>query len=192
MKVKNWYRIVLIGIVFSLGALLWKEAAAQGGRTIEERLAYLEAKLSELEGRLSRLEGPRAEREPKRARAPKNPISITILNKTFVRPDPATGNDGRIDFIFDFSSNLQKDIAFFRGILVVEDPHDTKLLESELSIEDTIKSGVLLGWRGSISLGYDPSLDTHHTLATIDKGQLRARIVLKDVVYTDGTRETFE
>jgi len=192
MKGRSWGKITLIGIVSILSVLLLKEAVAQEGRTLEERLATLEAKVTELEERLSRLEGPVAREEPKRVRVSKSPISITLHSKSFTQADPIAGNvNGRIDFIFDITSHLPKDIGAFKGVLVLIDNYDQKLLESDLIVEDTIKSGILLGWRGSISMSYDPSLDTHHKLATIDKKHLRTKIILKEVTYTDGTRETF-
>ena len=57
MKGRSWGKIMLIGIVCILSVPLLKEAVAQEGRTLEERLATLEAKVTELEERLSRLVG---------------------------------------------------------------------------------------------------------------------------------------
>jgi len=192
MQGRSWNKIMLIVIVCILSVPLLKEAVAQEGRTLEERLATLEAKVTELERRLSRLEGPVAREEPKRVRVSKSPISLTLLSKSFIKADPMAGNaNDRIDFIFDLTSHLPKDIGAFKGVLVLKDNYDQKLLESELIVEDTIKAGVLLGWRGSISMDYDSSLDTHRMLLAIDKNNLRTKLVLKEVTYTDGTREAF-
>lgn len=191
MKGKSRCKIILATTVFIVGALLLAQAAAQNERTLEERIAALEAKVTELAERLSRLEGPVIREEPKRVSAPLSPISMTLVSKSFVKADSTAGDvSDRINFLFDLTSHLPKDIQGFTGVLVLKDPHDQELLEVELVVEDAVKAkSVFGGWQASID--YDSSLDTHRRLITIDQDDLRVELVVKEVIYADGTRKTF-
>ncbi len=191
MKGRSWYRIMLMGAVSIFCLPLLAQVAAQEGEALDERLA-IEVELIEIKERLSGIEEPVVIEEPERSRDSKSPIFITLVSKNFIEADPIAGDlSDRIDFIFDITNNLTKDVEAFNGVLVLKDLYDQKLLESELIIEDTIKAGVLLGWRGSISLDYDSSLDTHRRLLIIDENQLKVELILKEVIYPDGTREFF-
>ncbi len=191
MKGRSWYKIMLIAAASIVSVLLLKEVAAQKEITLEEGVATLEAKVTELEERLSKPEGPVVRKEPKRVSGSKSLISIMLVSKSFLKADPMAGDvSDRIDFIFDFISHLKKDVQAFNGALVLKDLHDQELLEVELIVEDAVKAeSIFGGWRASID--YDPSLDTHHILRTIDKNDLRVELTLKEVIYTDGTREAF-
>jgi hypothetical protein len=191
MKGKSWGKIMLATAVLIVGVLLLAQAAAQKERTLVERVAALEAKVTELAERLSRLEGPVAREESKRVSAPHSPISMALVSKSLVKADSTAGDvSDRINFLFDLTSHLPKDIQGFIGVLVLKDPHNQELLEVELVVDDAVKAkSVFGGWQASID--YDPSLDTHRRLITIDQDDLRVELVVKEVLYADGTRETF-
>ena len=94
--------------------------------SLENQVSFLEAKIKELELRLSRIENPVTNATPatltKSASVSNKQISITILNKNFHQADYSAGDAGdRIDFIFQFTNHLRKDIRAFTGIIVFKD-----------------------------------------------------------------------
>ncbi|UCD85877.1 MAG: hypothetical protein JSU92_06685 [Deltaproteobacteria bacterium] len=179
----------IIIIAFSIICVLpLAQAAAQEEWT--ESVTTLEEVLIESGEQPFNLMNPSAREEPEPAEVLKSPISITLVSKSLLVGNPMEGNvSDQIDFIFDFTSYLQKDIEAFRGVLVLKDPVGQELLEVELIVDDAIKAGRILGWRGSVD--YDPSLDTHRRLLTTDKNDLKVELALQEVTYTDGSNEVF-
>src|SRR5262245_51111680 len=94
--------------------------------SLESRVSLLEAKIKELELRLSQVENPTAtvipSVPPKSANVQDKRISITLLNKNFHQADYNVGDSGdRIDFSFQFTNHLSKDIRAFTGEVVFKD-----------------------------------------------------------------------
>ncbi len=162
--------------------------------SLENRVGFLEAKVKELELRLSRIENPAAiatpGAPPESINVPNKQISVTLLNKNFHEADYSAGDSGdRIDFSFQFTNHLTKDIRAFTGAVVFKDLFERIILRMGITDERGIRSGGTSQWKGGME--YNQFTEEHNRLLNIEKNDLIAEFLLKQVIYADGTREAF-
>lgn len=162
--------------------------------SLENRVDSLEAKVKELELRLSRIENPAAiatsSAPPESINASNKQISVILLSKNFHQADYDAGDSGdRIDFIFQFTNHLGKDIRAFTGVVVFKDLFERIILRLGITDESSIRSGGVSQWKGGME--YNQFVDEHNRLLNIGKNDLLVEFLLKQVIYTDGTRATF-
>ena len=173
---------------------------AQETKSIEERVSFLESKLQDLENRLLALEEPQensAEPQsvalnitPEKTENKKSLISVTLARKTFHKGDYRAGDVGdRIDFNLLFRSDLPKDVRAFKGAVVIKDLFDVEIMRITLTQEAGIRAGGTSEWSGGIK--YNQFLPPHQRLLTVDTKDAIASFDLENVIYTDGTRESF-
>lgn len=160
---------------------------------LENRVDFLETKIKELELRLSRIEQPAtkvatAPRQSGNAQSKK--ISINLLDKKFHKADFNAGDSGdRINFAFEFTNHLEKDIRAFTGVVIFKDLFERAILKMGMTDEQGIRSNVTNQWRGGIE--YNQFKDEHNRLLSIEKNDLITEFILEKVIYVDGTRESF-
>lgn len=167
---------------------------SQQPTSLEDRVSFLEAKVKELELRLSRIERPAVtatpSAPPESLNAPNKQISITLLNKNFHQADYSAGDSGdRIDFIFQFTNHLKKDIRAFTGGVVFKDLFERIILRMVITEEGGIRSGGTSQWRGGME--FNQFEEAHKRLLNVGNNDLIVEFLLKQVIYTDGTREAF-
>lgn len=168
---------------------------AQGSKSIEERVSFLENRLRDLESRLSALEGPRQNDAKAQQIAPstaaekkeskKSPISVTLLSKKFEAGDVGD----RIGFVLLFKSGLEKDVRAFKGTLAIRDLFDQDLMRVSLTQETGISAGGTSEWKGGIE--YNQYSAPHQRLLAIDIKDTSVFFNLEQIIYTDGARESF-
>lgn len=163
-------------------------------RSLENRVSLLEAKVRELELRLSRIENPAAtatpSAPPESISPPNKQMSITLLNKNFHQADYSAGDSGdRIDFVFQFTNHLGKDIRAFTGVVIFKDLFERIILRMGITDERGIRSGGTSQWKGGME--YNQFEEQSTRLLKIEKNDLIVEFLLKQVIYSDGTREGF-
>ena len=162
--------------------------------SLENRVSFLEDKIKELELRLSRLEDPVAainpNMPPQSSSVPNKHLSITLLNKNFHQAEYGIGDSGdRIDFTFQFTNHLGKDIHAFTGIVLFKDLFERVILRMGLTDESGLRSGGTNHWKGGVE--YNQFREEHNRLLNIGKNDLIVEFLLERVIYTDGMREAF-
>lgn len=88
------------------------------------------------------------------------------------------------------SNQLSRSIRAVNGVLTFMDLFDQEIMATDLTIEERVEAGGFAEWDGT--LRYNQFLADHSRLASIAAEDVRIRFDLAAVVYTDGTRETFE
>src|SRR6266508_63251 len=138
--------------------------------SLENRVGFLEAKVKELELRLSRIENrattatPRT--PPESVNVLNKQIFITLLNKNFHKADYSAGDSGdRIDFSFQLTNHLEKDIRAFTGVVVFKDLFERVILRMGITDERGIRSGGTSQWKGGME--YNQFEEEHNRLLNI-------------------------
>jgi len=162
--------------------------------SLENRVSLLEAKVKELELKLSRIANlattATPSTPPESINVPNKQISITLINKNFHQADYSAGDSGdRIDFILQFTNHLSKDIRAFTGFVIFKDLFERIILRMGITDERGIRSGVTSQWKGG--MGYNQFEEQSTRLLNTGKNDLIVEFLLKQVIYTDGTREAF-
>ncbi len=160
---------------------------------LENRVDFLEAKIKELELRLSRIEqsATKVLTAPRQSvNVQNNKISINLLDKKFHTADYNAGDSGdRIDFAFEFTNHLEKDVRAFNGSVIFKDLFERSILKMGMTDERGIRSNATSQWIGGIK--YNQFKDEHNRLLSVEKNDLITEFILEKVIYVDGTRESF-
>lgn len=167
---------------------------SQQTTSLENRIGFLEAKVKELELRLSQIENQASTLSPSSLPAsthvPNKSISITLLSKNFHPANYNAGDAGdRIDFTFQFTNHLKKDIRAFMGVIVFKDLFEKIILKMGFTDESGIRANSPSEWKGGME--YNQFTDEHRRLLNVAKNDLIVEFVLNQVIYADGTREAF-
>jgi hypothetical protein len=160
-------------------------------RILAERINKLELRVTELEQLVSHTSSSPSSKESTSKIEPPIMISAEILQKSFHAADYSLGDAGdRIDFAFRFKNHFPKDVRAFEGLMVFRDLFNKVILQINLTNEETVLSGKTVEWRGGIE--YNQFMPEHQRLSSINIKDLSIDFVLRNVIFTDGTRESFE
>lgn len=178
---------ILILIVSFMVAI---HAMAQS--TVEERLTALERKVAELESQLNSLTQPAPGIQvPLRTNIAHDPITLQLMRKSYV---PSDFNNGRyedqITLEFALTNNLTKPVRAFTGIVIFQDLFERDIMHVNLTVEKTVAPGENVTWSGGIE--YNQFINEHQRLRSISQQDLVVKFQITSVIYTDGTRESFE
>lgn len=161
---------------------------------LENRVSFLENRIKELELRLARIENPATalapSTPPQPTNVPNKQISVTLLTKNFHQADYDAGDAGdRIDFTFQFTSHLTKDIRAFTGAVIFRDLFERVILRLGITDEHGIRSGGTCQWKGGME--YNQFVEEHTRLLNTGKNDLIVEFLLEQAIYADGTRGIF-
>jgi hypothetical protein len=127
---------------------------------------------------------------PSATPAPPREIAIVALKKGFHEADYLAGDAGdTITTEITFANHLGKDVRAFKGYITFSDLFGEQIMKVTLNISEPIKAGKTLKWPGEIQ--YNQFLDYHRKLKEISGEDLQYKFTLTDVIYADGTRESF-
>ena len=172
----------------------------QQSRSLEERVSFLEAEVRTLKDRLSKLEEPKQESlssqvvqpglPPTKIESKPSPISVRLISKTFHKGNFRMGDAGnRIDFTFLFQSHLEKDVRAFKGAVIIKDLFDQDILRVTLTHETGLQANGTTTWQGGIK--YNQFMATHQRLLTVEQNDIAVSFACENILYTDGSRESF-
>lgn len=118
-------------------------------------------------------------------------ITIELVKKNYHEANYDEGDSGdRIDFIFRFTNHFPKDIRAFTGVVILRDLFDRDILRIKLTNEETVQSQKSVDWKGGIE--YNQFMSEHQRLFSIAQNDLSVGFVLQHIIYTDGSKQSFD
>jgi hypothetical protein len=168
--------------------------------SVAARLKFLEDQFCDMESRLAALEGQK-QNSPENNQLPvvqapiandekTSSISVSLIRKSFHKANIMAGDAGdRIDFALNFKSNIDKDLRAFKGAIVIKDLFDEVVLRVTLMQETGLAAGGTSLWEGGIQ--YNQFLPNHQRLLGLDTNDAGVSFEVENLIYSDGTRESF-
>jgi len=119
-----------------------------------------------------------------------SPIGINLLNKSYHKADIMAGDSGdRIDFTLELTNRIDKDMDAFTGAIFFTDIFDRQILKLNFTYDNPLASGETNTWKGGME--YNRFVDSHRKLRSTDSEKISVDLLVKEVIYSDGTRKTF-
>lgn len=162
------------------GMTLGKAIEAQ--RQFKAEAALEEAKQQALQVKLQ------AEREA--ALKPlREAVTVTLVSKK-IEPEYMYGTlmDEKLEVVFGYQNNTNKDIAGVKGHISVRDLFGDEISGFMVSNDDTIKAGQSVTWTGSRSVKYSFSDNKDRKLAELSDDKYKLVWEPRMVVFTDRTK----
>lgn len=113
------------------------------------------------------------------------PLSISLLKKSL----KTVGYRDVITFDLEIKNNLDKDVKAFMGTVTFYDLFDREIMPVTITYEDGVTAGATAKWEGSID--YNQFMDTHQRLAAIEFENVSVTSEIEQVIFTDGTKESY-
>jgi hypothetical protein len=130
---------------------------------------------------------------PSQASKPKHdpePVEISLATKGFKARNPSANDyDDDITLVLSMKNVSDRDIRAFDGILDFTDLLDNEIMGISLAVNDTIKAGAILTWKGGIK--YNQFIDQHQRLRTAQQENIRVRFSTKKVLFSDGNTKEY-
>jgi len=114
-----------------------------------------------------------------------------VVSAAFIRKDFTEGEygQGTIDIVLDFKNDSQEDIRAFDGVLHFTDLLGNEIIDSNVAVNDPVKSGKILSWIGGIK--YNKFIDRHNSFRFAEEGNIKLSFELKKVLYADGRLQEY-
>lgn len=123
--------------------------------------------------------------EPKAAPR-ESPITLRLVSKGFY--EGKYGQD-EITTAFEFANRTAADIRAFDGKIVVTDLLGNEIMQIGIAINELVKQGQTLEWKGSID--YNQFKSSHQRFRSEPQENLKVSFVVEKVLYSDGRLEEF-
>ena len=115
-------------------------------------------------------------------------FDVTLIKKGFRDFDVDIGSKA-ITFSIEFTNTLGKDIRAFDGMLVIADILDNPIKKLNLAYTEPVDANETGLWEGEMR--YNQFMDSDRQLRSKNADDLKASILLRKVLYDDGTKEEF-
>ena len=115
-------------------------------------------------------------------------MPVKIIRKNYREFDSGIGNDA-VTFALDIGNVFDKDIRAFNGTVVFTDILDNEIKKLNLAYKHGIKSHSSSVWDGEMS--YNQFIESDRKLKNIELRNLKVSIILKKVLFTDGSSEEY-
>jgi hypothetical protein len=117
-------------------------------------------------------------------------LQITLVSKGFKSRNIQAGDfEDDITIQIAITNVLDKDIRAFDGVLTFTDLLDNKILSSKIAINESLKAGAALNWKGSIK--YNQFEDEHQRLRNEPQTNLKIRFATRKILFADGTTKEY-
>jgi hypothetical protein len=130
---------------------------------------------------------------PSQAAKPKHdpePVEISLATKGFKASNPSAGDfEDDITLVLSINNVSDRDIRAFDGILDFTDLLDNEIMKISLAVNDPIKAGAILTWKGGIK--YNQFIEQHQRLRAAQQDNIRVRFSTKKVLFSDGHTEEY-
>jgi Protein of unknown function (DUF2939)/GYF domain 2 len=118
------------------------------------------------------------------------PLQVSLAAKGFKASNPHAGDfEDDITFQLAITNVLDRDIRAFDGILIFTDLLDNEILSSKLAINEPVKAGSVLNWKGALK--YNQFFDTHQRLRNEQQKNLKVRFSTRKILFADGTSKEY-
>lgn len=173
------------------------------GGELEERMLKLENKIMELERRLENLERTNSVTKP--VQTPRKisvlkedlpPIQYTLIQKKFHKAeDKLIERDDKIQFIFNFTNNLSKQVDMVYGEMVIYDKYGKEVVKKSVKVykpldffsSNKIKPGET--FRRTIEIAYDENNPSLRYLKDVSLSDIKVELKFNKVEFSDGSAE---
>jgi hypothetical protein len=119
-----------------------------------------------------------------------SPLQITLISKSFKAKNiQADDFEDDITLQLAFTNLLDKDIRAFDGIVTFTDLLDNEILSSKIAINEPLKAGAILNWKGAIK--YNQFMDTHQRLRNEEQKNLKIRFATRKILFMDGVAKEY-
>lgn len=115
-------------------------------------------------------------------------LGVSLIRKGYRDFDMDIGNKA-VTFALSFTNTLGKSIRAFDGLLVFSDLLDNPIKKLNLSYTKPINSNEAVTWEGEMD--YNQFIDSDRALRSKDVSDLKVKLILRKVLYADGTTEEF-
>jgi Protein of unknown function (DUF2939)/GYF domain 2 len=119
------------------------------------------------------------------------PLEVTLVKKGFKSANPQA-SDFEDDITFELSiKNLTgKNIRAFDGTLTFTDLLDNTIMSSSLAINEPVRSGAILTWKGVIK--YNQFIDAHKRLRSEGQANLKINFAPRKLLFADGSSKEYD
>ena len=118
------------------------------------------------------------------------PLGITLLSKNFKNSNISAGDfESDITFQLSIKNVTDRDIRAFDGVITFTDLLDNEILSSKLAINEIVRAGGTLDWKGSIK--YNQFMDAHQRLRNESQENLKIKFMPRKVLFTDGSSKDY-
>lgn len=118
-------------------------------------------------------------------------IGVRLTKKSFREADFLRGDAGDIITLeLVFQNKLPKDVRAFKGSIIIEDLFGDRIQGFGIKVDDPIKSGDYVEWRGG--LDYNQFDDEDRALRGAELSEIKATMRVETVIYDDGSVENLE
>jgi hypothetical protein len=121
------------------------------------------------------------------------PIGVFLDSKDFKKMDVDAGDGSdQITFKLSFHNNTvaNKEVRAFTGELAFTDLFDRDIERSKITVSEFIEPGKDIEWDGG--LNYNQFDANDQRLKNMDRIDLKVKLYVSQVLYTDGTKEQFD
>lgn len=126
--------------------------------------------------------------EPRKESKLQDNLPVEITNKGY-ELNSDSDYDDKITFTLYIKNPYKKDIRAFNGLVVFTDILDNKVKNLNLAFKDGIIAGDTISWDGEME--YNPFIDSDKKLRRTLLKDIKVKIFLKKVIFTDGSIEDF-
>jgi hypothetical protein len=130
---------------------------------------------------------------PSQAAKPKHdpePVEISLATKGFKASNPSANDyEDAITLVLSIKNVTDRDIRAFDGVLDFTDLLDNEIMGISLAVNDPIKAGAMLTWKGGIK--YNQFIDQHQRLRATQQDNIKVRFSTKKVLFSDGHIEEY-
>jgi|SRR3989338_2423130 len=119
-------------------------------------------------------------------------ITVTLVSKKLEAEHGYSGMvvDEKLEVIFGYKNNTDKDIAGVKGYISVKDLFGDELSGFLISNDNTIKAGQTTTWAGSRSVKYSLGNNKDQKLAELEDTKFKVVWEPRMIVFKDGTKLT--
>lgn len=130
-----------------------------------------------------------AEPVPKSVKSPP-PLQIALVSKGFKASNIQAGDfEDDITIQVAITNVLDKDIRAFDGVVTFADLLDNEILSSKIAINEPLKAGSVLSWKGAIK--YNKFMDAHQHLRNEEQKNLKVRFATRKILFADGSAKEY-
>ena len=130
-----------------------------------------------------------AEPVPKSVKSPP-PLQIALVSKGFKASNIQAGDfEDDITIQVAITNVLDKDIRAFDGVVTFTDLLDNEILSSKIAINEPLKAGSVLSWKGAIK--YNKFMDAHQHLRNEEQKNLKVRFATRKILFADGSAKEY-
>lgn len=115
-------------------------------------------------------------------------LGVKLIRKGYRDFDVDIGNKA-VTFTLEFTNTIGRDLRAFDGLLVISDLLDNPIKKLNISYTKPISANETVSWNGEMD--YNQFIDSDRSLRSKELSDLKVKLILRKVLYSDGTTEEY-